>query len=54
MMSNVDVEDDTRSQRPATSRTNKNVEHVREKVHNECRFTVEMIADELRMNNERV
>ena len=49
-----DVEDDPRSGRPTTSRTNENVERVREKVHSDCRLTVRMIADELNMNGERV
>ena len=48
-----DVEDDSRSGRPTTSRTNKNVEHMREKVSSVC-LTVRMITDELSMNNERV
>ena len=49
-----DVEDDPKSGRPTTSRTNENVEHVREKVCSDCRLTVRMIADELSMNSERV
>ena len=49
-----DVEDDPKSGRPTTSRTNENVECVREKVHSDCRLTVRMIADELSMNSERV
>ena len=49
-----DVEDDPRSGRPTTSRTNENVEHVREKVPRDRRLTVRMIADELNMNSERV
>ena len=49
-----DVEDDPKSGRPTTSRTNKNVEHVREKVRSNRRLTVRMIADELSMNSERV
>ena len=49
-----DVEDDPRSGRPTTSRTNKNVEQVREKVRTDCHLTVKMIADELNMNSERV
>ena len=40
-----DVEDDPRSGRPTTSRTNKNVERVREKVCSDCRLTVRMIAE---------
>ena len=49
-----DVEDDPKSGRPTTSRTNENVEHVREKVRSDRRLTVRMIADELSMNSERV
>ena len=49
-----DVEDDPRSGRPTTSRTNKNVERVREKVRSDRRLTVRMIADKLNMNSERV
>ena len=48
-----DVEDDSRSGRPTTSTMNKNVECVREEVHNDC-LTVRMTADELSMNSERV
>ena len=49
-----DVEDDPKSGRPTTSRANENVERVREKVRNDRRLTVRMIADELSMNSERV
>ena len=49
-----DVEDDPKCGRPTTSRTNENVERVREKVRNDCHLTVRMIADELSMNSERV
>ena len=49
-----DVEDDPRSGRPTTSRTNEIVERVREKVRSDRRLTVRMIADELNMNSERV
>ena len=48
------VEDDPRNGRPTTSRTNENVERVREKERSDCRLTVRMIADELNMNSERV
>ena len=40
--------------RPSTSRTDENVERVRQKVRNDNRLTVTMIADELGMNSERV
>ena len=46
------MEDDPKSGRPTTNRTNENVERVREKVHSDCRLTVRMIADELSMNSE--
>ena len=48
------VEDDYRSGRPSTSRTDENVERVRQKVRSDRRLTVRMIADELGMNSERV
>ena len=48
-----EVEDDHRSGRPSTSRTNENVESVRQKVWSDCRLTVRMI-DEQGMNSERV
>ena len=47
------VEDDYRSGRPSTSRTDENVERVRQKVRSYRRLTVRMIADELGMNSER-
>ena len=49
-----DVKDDPKSGRPTTSRTNENVECVREKVCSDRRLIVRMIADELSMNSERV
>ena len=49
-----DVKENSRSGRPSTSRTDKNVERVREKTPCKRRHTVRMIADELRMNSERV
>ena len=49
-----DMEDDPRSGRPTTSRTNENVERVKKKVRSDRRLTVRMIADELNMNSERV
>ena len=36
------------------SRTDENVEHVRQKVRSDRRLTAKMIADELGMNSERV
>ena len=41
------MEDDHRSGRPSTSRTDKSVEPVRQKVRSDLRLTVRMIADEL-------
>ena len=49
-----EVEDGHRSGRPSTSRTDENVERVRQKVPSDCRLTVRMIADELGLNSERV
>ena len=49
-----EVEDDHRSGRTSTSRTDDNVEPVRRKVRGDCRLTVRMIACELDMNSERV
>jgi len=49
-----EVEDDQRSVKPSTSRTQENVQHVREKVQSDRRLTIGMIADELDMNSERV
>ena len=49
-----EVEDDYMSGRQSTSRTNKNVERVRQKVRSDRRLTVRMIADELGMNSKRV
>ena len=49
-----EVEDDYRSGRPSTSRTDENVERVRQKVLSDRRLTVRMKADELGMNIERV
>ena len=48
------MEDDHRSGRPSTSRTDENVERVRQKVRSDRRLTVIMIADELGLNCERV
>ena len=41
-----EVEDDHRSGRPSTSRTDENVERVRQKVRSDRRLSVRMIADE--------
>ena len=49
-----EVEDDHRSGRPSTSRTDENVERLRQKVWSDRRLTVRMIADELGMNSERL
>ena len=49
-----EVEDDQRSGRPSTSRTDENIERGRQKERSDCRLTVRMIADELGMNSDRV
>ena len=49
-----EVEDDHRSGRPFTSRTDENAERVRQKVRSDRRLTVRMIADELGMSSGRV
>ena len=49
-----DVEDDSRSGRPLTSRTADNVERVKQMVPGDCRLTVRMIADELEINRDSV
>ena len=46
-----EVEDDHRSRRPSTSRTDKNVERARQKVWSDRRLTVRMIADKLGMED---
>ena len=48
-----DVEDDSRSGRPSTSRTADNVERVKQMVRGDYRLTVRMIADELEINHEQ-
>ena len=48
------MEDDHRSGRPSTSRTDENVERVKQKVLSDRRLTLIMIADDLGMNSERV
>ena len=49
-----ELEDDHRSGRPSTSRTDENVERVVQKVRSDRRLTVRMIVDEPGMNSERV
>ena len=49
-----EVEDDHRSGRPSTSRTDENVKRVRQKMQSDRRLSVRMIANELGMNSERV
>ena len=44
-------EDDHRNGKPSTSKTDENVERVRQKVRSDHRLTVRMIADELGMNS---
>jgi len=48
------MEDDHRSGKPSTSRTEENAYRMREKVRSDRRLTIRMIADELDMNSERV
>ena len=49
-----EVEEDHRSGRPSTSKTDENVERVRQKMRSDRRLTARMIADKLGMNSERV
>ena len=49
-----EVEDDDRSGRLSTSRTDENGERVGQKVPSDRRLTVRIIADELGMNSEWV
>ena len=49
-----EVEDDHRSGRPSTSRTDENVDGMKQMVRSDRRLTVRTIANELGMNNERV
>ena len=49
-----EMEDDRKSGRPSTSRTDEKVERVRQKVPSDRRLAVRMIADELGMNSGRV
>ena len=49
-----EAEDDHRSGRPSASRTDENVERVKQKVRSDRRLTVRIIANEPGINNERV
>ena len=49
-----DVEDDSRSGRPSTSRTVHNVECVKQMVCGDRQLTVRMITDELEINRDSV
>ncbi|ROT70225.1 hypothetical protein C7M84_011507, partial [Penaeus vannamei] len=49
-----DVEDDPRSGRPSTTRTEVNVERVRQMVCSDRRLTVRLIANELGINHDSV
>ena len=49
-----EVEDDHRSGRPSSSRTDENVERVRQKLRSDRHLAVRMIAYELGINSERV
>jgi transposase len=48
------VKDDARSGRPSTARTNENVESVRHLLTEDCRTTLQMIADRLNIGKETV
>ena len=48
------VEDDHWSGWPSTSKTDENVERVRQQVRSGSRLTIKMIAGELGINSERV
>ena len=48
------VEDDAQSGRPSSNRTEDNVERVRQKVREDRRMTVRMVAYELGINRETV
>ena len=47
-----EIEDDHRSGRPSTSRTDENVERVRQNVRSDRGFTLRMIAEELGLNSK--
>jgi transposase len=49
-----DVKDDARSGRPSTARIDKNVESVRRLLTEDCRTTLQMIADRLNIGKETV
>ncbi|XP_034015775.1 protein GVQW3-like [Thalassophryne amazonica] len=49
-----DVEDDPRSGRPSTTRTEANVERVKQMVRSDCQLTVQLIANELGMNRHSI
>ena len=49
-----EVEDAARSGRPSTSRTEENVDRVRQMIRNDRRLTVRMIADSLSINRDCV
>ena len=49
-----EVEDDRKSGRPSTSKTDENIDRVRQLVRSDRRLTVRMIAEELGMNRETV
>jgi len=49
-----DVKDDARSCRSSTARTDENVESVRRLLTEDCRTTLQMIADRLNIGKETV
>ena len=46
-----EVKDDHKSGRPSTSRTDENVQRVRQKVRSDCHLTVRMTANKLGMED---
>ena len=49
-----ECEDDQRSGRPVTSRTDSNIDHVKQLVHADCRPIVRMICEELSISRDTV
>ena len=49
-----DVEDDHRSGRPSTSKTDENVQEIAKIIRNDRRLSVKMVADMVDINRETV
>ena len=49
-----EVEDDPKTGRPFTTRTDKNITRVKQLAQSDCRSTVQIISDELSLNRESV